>query len=69
MATPPTYDAGTRTVTLPVVTGIQWLVNGVARVGTYVIPVGEYAVVRAVPTQGYTLPVITQDTWVFGPAA
>ncbi len=69
MTTPPTYTAGTRTVTLPVVTGIQWLVNGTVRTATYVIPVGEYAIVRAVPTQGYRLPDITQDTWVFGPAA
>lgn len=68
--TAPTYTAGTRTVTIPTVTGVVYTVNGVPRTTNYVIPIGEYAVVEARPAAGYAFPdTPVVDRWVFGPAA
>lgn len=67
--TAPTYTAGSRLVTIPAVTGVNYTVNGVVRTTNYTIPVGEYAVVEAYPAAGYKFPdTPVTDRWVFGPA-
>lgn len=68
--TAPTYNAGTRTVTIPAMTGVVYTLNGATvAAGPYVLPVGTYGVVKARAAATYRMPDIVQDTWVFGPAA
>lgn len=66
LANQPTYNSGTHVVTIPVVTGVAWQINGVD-VSTGVQPalgVGEVAEVTAAPTT--TAYVLTGSTdWVF----
>lgn len=69
--TAPTWNAGTRTVTIPTQTGTIYSLNGAdVAPGPYVIDVGSYAVVEARPAPGYRYPDTPfVDRWVFGPAA
>jgi hypothetical protein len=65
-ATPvaPTYDAGTDIVTIPTVTGVEYLVTDV------VVPSGPYGpiaadvLVRARPLTGYKFPVPSDEDWL-----
>lgn len=56
-ANQPTYNATTHVVTLPAVTGVQWVVNGteVSAGAQPALTVGETADVVAQPTAGHTI--------------
>lgn len=65
-ATPvnPTYDAGTDTITIPNVTGVDYLIDGV------VVPAGpvvitEDTIVTAQPDAGYKFTGVFVDRWMF----
>ena len=64
-ANAPTYNAGTHVVTLPVVAGVTWKINGVAADSGAqpAMDVGETSVVTAEPTAGHVL--TGDDDWVF----
>ena len=62
--TAPTYDSGTDLVTIPSVTGVIYMLNGVVvSSGTY--PITANAVAKAVPAAGYVFPATAQDQWWF----
>jgi len=62
--TAPTYDSGTDLVTIPAVTGVIYLLNGVVRAaGTW--PITANSVAKAVPAAGYKFPATAQDQWWF----
>jgi hypothetical protein len=64
-ANQPTYNAGTHVVTIPVVTGVTWTINGV-EVATGAQPamsVGETSEVQAHADAGYNLE--GNDEWTF----
>lgn len=64
-ANQPTYNAGTHVVTLPVVTGVQWKINGVNKAtgAQPALTVGQTAEVEAVAQAGYNLQ--GADDWTF----
>lgn len=64
-ANAPTFVNGTGVITLPVVAGIQWKVNGVNKVAGAqpAIGVGDEADVEATPLAGYTID--GDNTWTF----
>ena len=59
----PTYDSGTHTITIPVVTGVTYKIDGKAVVGSVVIT--KNTVVTAVPNAGYKFPLVADDDWLF----
>lgn len=62
--TAPTYDAGTDLVTIPSVTGLQYLLNGVVvTAGTHAIT--ENAIVTAETLPGYIFGVPSVNEWLF----
>ncbi|WNN94522.1 major tail protein [Arthrobacter phage Lewando] len=64
LATPvaPTYNAATDTITIPVVTGIDYFIDGVKKTGAVVIT--KDTVVTAAPQAGYKFPAVTDDDWL-----
>lgn len=63
--TVPTYDAGTHTITIPTVTGVDYLVNGVVVTDPIVLTTGQKRIVKARPQQGYVFPADTDDDWQY----
>lgn len=62
--TAPTYNDATDTITIPSVTGVQYLIDGeVVAAGPVVIT--EDTVVTARPAPGYSFPEVTDDDWFF----
>lgn len=61
--TKPTYEAGTKTITIPVIAGVVYMINGVVATGDVVI--AEDTIVTAVPAAGYKFPTVTDDDWLF----
>lgn len=62
--TEPTYDAGTHTITIPTVAGVEYLIDGnVQAAGPVVIT--EDTVVTAQPTAGHTFPAVVDDDWFY----
>jgi hypothetical protein len=59
----PSFDAGTNTITIPVVTGVVYKIGGTTKTGTVVIT--KDTVVNAVPAAGYKFPVVTDDDWLY----
>lgn len=59
--TAPTYTSGTHTVTIPVVTGVIYYIDGVVVTGDVVIPSNK--VVTATPDVGYQFAPETVDEW------
>lgn len=63
----PTFDAGTDVITIPAVTGVQYLINGeVVAAGAQPAIVVE-TVVTARPAAGYDFPDWADDDWSFDP--
>lgn len=58
----PAYDAGTNTITFPVITGVQYRVDG--DVVTDPLVITEDTVVTATPSVGYVFPAGSDDDWV-----
>jgi hypothetical protein len=68
VATPtvPSYDSGTHTITIPTVTGITYRINGVAvAAGPVVLTTGQSKIVVATPNNGYKLPAIFDNDWMY----
>lgn len=62
--TVPSYDAGTDTITIPSVTGVQYRRNGVVlAAGPLVITVNT--VITANPAPGYQFPDVVDDDWLY----
>lgn len=61
--TVPTYNSTTKVITIPVVTGVQYKINGVVKTGSVTITANT--VVRANPTTGYKFPDVVDDDWFF----
>jgi hypothetical protein len=66
LANQPSYNETTRVVTLPAVTGVQWVYNGVqvAAGARPAIPAGSTAEVQALAQPGYNIQ--GDDRWVYG---
>lgn len=64
-ATPvaPTYDAGTKTITIPTVVGVVYKIDGEVVSGAVVIT--DDSIVVAEPAPGYKFPNVTDDDWLF----
>lgn len=65
VATPtePTYDSGTKTITIPVVTGVVYKISGNEVSGSIVID--KDTIVTAEPAAGYVFPDVVDDDWFF----
>jgi hypothetical protein len=61
--TAPTYNPATHVITIPTVTGVDYFVDGVKKIGT--VTITQDTVVTASPTAGYKFPVVTDDDWFF----
>jgi hypothetical protein len=61
--TAPSFNSGTHTITIPSVTGVTYMINGVVVTGTVVIT--EDTIVNAVPAAGYKFPAVTDEDWFF----
>ena len=59
----PTYNAATDTITIPVVAGVVYQIDGVDVTGAVVIT--KDTVVTAHPANGYVFPDVTDDDWFF----
>jgi hypothetical protein len=66
LATPtaPTYNATTDVITIPSVTGVEYLINGVVVPSGETDPITENTLVRARPVTGYRFPDPVQDEWL-----
>ena len=60
--TEPSYNSTTDEITIPTVTGVQYLIDDEVVTGTVVITANT--VVRARPTAGYYFPAGTDDDWL-----
>jgi hypothetical protein len=61
--TAPSFNSETNTITIPVVTGVVYKIDGEIVTGTVVIT--ENTVVTADPASGYSFPPVTDDDWLF----
>lgn len=62
--TAPSFNSGTHTITIPTVTGVEYLVDGdVVAAGPLVI--AEDTIVTARPTPGHRFPAVVDDDWFF----
>lgn len=61
--TAPTYNSTTHVITIPVVTGVEYFVDGVKKTGT--VTITKDTVVTAAPATGYKFPLVTDDDWYF----
>lgn len=63
-ATAPTYNPATKTITVPAVTGVEYLVKGqVVAAGPVVITEDTKVVAR--PLEGYKFPAVSDNDWLF----
>jgi hypothetical protein len=67
LATPtePTYDSGTKVITIPAVTGVGYYMDGVLLTSGAQAPITEDKVVTAAPLAGYKFPSVVDDDWFF----
>jgi hypothetical protein len=63
----PTFDTATDDITVPTVTGVEYLVDGNVVTGT--VHITAPTIVEARATQGYFFPANVDDDWGFDPAA
>jgi hypothetical protein len=63
-ATEPSFDSGTDTITIPVVTGVDYKVNNVV-VAAGPLVITEDTVVTASPQQGYKFPAVSDNDWYY----
>jgi hypothetical protein len=61
--TAPTYNATTKVITIPTVTGVVYKIGGVTKTGTVTITANT--VVNAVPASGYRFPLVSDDDWLY----
>lgn len=61
--TAPTYNSSTKVITIPTVTGVVYMIDGVVVTGTVTITMDT--IVNAVPADGYKFPPVTDDDWFF----
>lgn len=61
--TPPTYNATTKVITIPTVTGLDYRIDGTIKTGT--VTITKDTLVTATPKQGYKLPAVTDDEFFF----
>ena len=59
----PAYNAATKTITIPVITGVEYWINNEAVTGNVVIT--EDTIVAASPATGYKFPATVDDDWLF----
>lgn len=59
----PSYDAGAKTITIPVVTGVVYKINNAEISGDVVID--EDTIVTATPVSGYRFPAVVDNDWLF----
>jgi hypothetical protein len=66
VATPlaPTYVIGTHVITIPVITGVVYKINGVVKTGVQPAITVD-TLVTAVPAVGYKFPDVTDQDWLF----
>lgn len=62
-AVAPSYNSATDTLTIPVVTGVVYKIDGEVVTGDVIIT--SDTVVTAVPAQGYKFPAVSDDDWFF----
>lgn len=63
VATQPSFNEGTNALTIPSVTGVQYLVNGEAKTGS--VTITEDVLVEAVAQEGYYIKANTPRDWEF----
>ena len=61
--TAPTYNAATKVITIPVVTGVEYLIDGEVVAGT--VTITKDTVVTARPTSGHKFPEVSDDDWFY----
>jgi len=61
--TAPTYDSGTKTITIPDVAGVTYYINGEPVTGSVVIT--EDTIVTAEPNVGFVFPPVVDNDWFF----
>jgi len=62
--TQPTFVSGTNTITIPVVTGVVYLIDGVVQVPGPVV-ITEDTLVTAQPAAAYSFPDVVDDDWMY----
>lgn len=60
--TKPTYDAGSKTITIPTIVGVVYMIDGSVVTGEVVITADT--IVTAVPAPGYKFPAVMDDDWL-----
>ena len=67
VATPtaPTYNSGTKVITIPSVTGVTYFINDTAVTAGVQPAITEDTVVEARPNTGYRFPDVTDSDWFF----
>lgn len=63
--TAPQYNATTKVITIPTITGVVYSVDGEPVAPGAMDPITEDTVVTAAPQPGYTFPAVTDDDWLF----
>lgn len=61
----PTFDAGTKVITIPSVTGVVYKINGVVKAAGPLPAITTDTVVTAEPAAGYTFPAVTDNDWFY----
>lgn len=61
--TMPTYTLATKTLVIPVITGVIYKIDGVTKTGTIVL--AKDSIVTAFPAAGYKFPPVTDVDWLF----
>jgi hypothetical protein len=66
LATPtaPTYNSSTDVITIPTVTGVEYLIDGEVVPSGATDPISANTLVRARPATGYKFPTPVQDEWL-----
>lgn len=62
-ATAPAYNSSTHVITIPVITGVVYKIDGVVKTGNVTITTDT--VVSATPAPGYKFPVVSDDDWFY----
>lgn len=63
--TAPTYNSGTKVITIPAVTGVTYYINDVAKTAGAQPAITTDTVVEARPNTGYRFPDVTDSDWFF----
>lgn len=61
----PSFDTGTKTITIPTVAGVDYFDAGVIVTGTIVLSTGEHKLITAEPQVGYKFPANVDNDWLF----